>query len=75
MIGMELAEIKVLTDGLVVLHNMPCAVCGDKYAVYQSNYGIFLPCWKCQEKGYMLINTKKNWFFKLLRFFNIITKY
>lgn len=61
-----LAVIEIDSDGLVVHHNMPCAVCGKKHAVYQTNYGIFLPCWKCQKKGYKLIITKHK---KIMGFF------
>lgn len=61
-----LAVIEIDGDGLVVHHNMPCAVCGKKHAVYVSNNGIFLPCWGCQRKGYKLIRTDHK---KIMGFF------
>lgn len=44
-------------------HKMPCAICIDNKAVFTMPEGIFLPCWKCQER-YEL--KKKNWFKRCL---------
>ena len=56
---MDLAEIKMVTDGGPwCIHNMPCAVCGNSHAVYNLSIGVFLPCWECQKKGFVLIKTE-----------------
>jgi hypothetical protein len=38
--------------GPMALHNMPCAVCRKEFAVFETNYGYFSPCWRCKEKGW-----------------------
>jgi len=38
----------------VAEHNMPCAVCRERKAVYHLNYGWFDPCWTCQQAGWRL---------------------
>lgn len=30
-------------------HNMPCAVCGSRHAVFSTPEAVFKPCWTCQE--------------------------
>lgn len=42
----------ILPDGPHVEHNMPCAVCLQRHAVYHMNEGIFHPCWWCQYQGW-----------------------
>lgn len=58
---MELAKIEWNDFGGAPIceHNMPCAVCWTKPAVYLMNDSHFEPCWKCQEKGWKLIQVKK----------------
>lgn len=48
-IDAELAQVRLCVDGPVAFHNMPCAVCHVRKAVYVLNDDIFKPCWKCQE--------------------------
>jgi len=47
-------------------HNMPCAVCGKKKAVFEINYGRFQPCWECQDAGWRTVRFN-GWFGRLLR--------
>lgn len=48
-IDAELAPVRLCIDGPVAHHNMPCAICHSRKAVYNLNEGIFKPCWKCQQ--------------------------
>jgi len=55
----ELLKIKIESDGGPwCIHDMPCAVCGINHAVYDLSVGKFQPCWDCQKKGFVLVNTK-----------------
>ena len=62
---MEIAKIEVNDFGGAPAceHNMPCAVCGMKHAIYELSFGYFQPCWDCQEKGWKLKRklTLKEW--------------
>lgn len=71
---MKLAKIKMDDFGgaPVCDHNMPCAVCGIKPAVYQLNLGYFHPCWNCQEEGWRIIQMKSKRMKWILKFFKII---
>jgi hypothetical protein len=62
--SLELAEIKFEDDGFLGDHNMPCAVCVKRHAIWNHNRRLFSPCWECQRAGYKLI--KLNWFDRLL---------
>ena len=58
---MDLAEIKVVTDGGPwANHNMPCAVCRDHPAVLNLNCGVMEPCWTCQADGWFT-RKKRRW--------------
>lgn len=35
--------------GPAATHDMPCACCHSRPAVYNLNDGVFKPCWICQE--------------------------
>lgn len=48
--------------GPAASHNMPCACCGEKHAVLETNTGIMQPCWSCQELGYEVVKKKKRWY-------------
>lgn len=67
-----LAKIEMHGDGMFVEHNMPCAVCGKKHAVYNMNEGTFSPCWACQIKGHKLVQLKNGWFSWLLKQIGLI---
>ena len=54
----ELANICVHSDGLIALHNMPCACCLKNHAVYQCQDGNFQPCWSCQGEGWKIVKEK-----------------
>jgi hypothetical protein len=41
-------------EGPVAFHDMACAVCHEKHAVYNVNNGLFSPCWDCQAEGWFL---------------------
>jgi len=58
-------KIKIITDGGPwAQHNMPCAICHLKHAVYELENGHFHPCWDCQKEW----NLKKiNWLGKVFR--------
>jgi hypothetical protein len=53
---MDLMKPKVVTDGGPwAEHNMPCAVMNDEPAVLDGSTGVFLPSWKAQKDGWMLV--------------------
>lgn len=53
---MELAKIEVKTDGGPWCeHNMPCGICGKRFAVYNMSEGTFEPCWECQRVGWLTV--------------------
>ena len=58
-----------------VKHNFPCPVCIRENAVYQTNTGVFVPCRKCQSKGWFVARVTsrfKRWFLrKLIRHFDL----
>lgn len=56
---LEIAKIEIRDHGIIVEHNMPCAVCQTKKAVYLINNQTFMPCWECQDKGYRTIKLSK----------------
>jgi hypothetical protein len=59
---MELLKPTIVTDGGPwAKHNMPCAVCSIKPAVYNLNTGVFEPCWQCQRLGWKLTLMKAWW--------------
>ena len=71
---MELAEIKIHTDGGPwAFHNMPCAVCRKEHAILQLWDGTFQPCWACQKEGYEVIRVNKKSF--IYRVFGLIWKW
>jgi len=56
---------KIVTDGGPwAKHNMPCAVMETQHAVLELETGIFLPSWKAQKDGWMLVKVPKwlRWF-------------
>lgn len=55
-------------SGMVLEHNMPCAVCGTNHAVAFTNNGTFTPCWKCQKEGWDLVKrpNQRNFWQKVL---------
>ncbi len=65
--NMELAEIKVVTDGGPwAFHNMPCGICRKEKAVLDISTSVFHPCWKCQRDGWKLVKKRENRMKKLL---------
>lgn len=50
---------------LFAQHDMACAVCYDKPAVFCCNTEVFLPCWECQSAGWLL--QRPSWWFKIKR--------
>ena len=50
-------EVYMHDSGMVATHNMPCSVCKVEHAVFNS--GLFEPCWKCQEEGWVTIKMSK----------------
>jgi hypothetical protein len=63
-----LAQIKFEDHGIFVRHNMPCGVCCKEAAVYDMGNGTFLPCWKCQKKGWALAPPKPDgWLTRFIR--------
>jgi len=53
--SIELAQIRIETDGMVTDHNFPCPVCQERPAVLNHGTGNFEPCWGCQEENWFLI--------------------
>ncbi len=56
---MEMMKVKIDDFGgaPIAEHNMPCAVCHKKKAVYNlsaghAKSGVFDPCWDCEKKGW-----------------------
>lgn len=41
--------------GMAAIHDMPCAVHADRFAVYQGNTGVFHPSWQAQREGWRLV--------------------
>lgn len=39
----------IVFHGPAAEHDMPCACCGHRKAVYNLNEAVFKPCWICQE--------------------------
>lgn len=64
---MEVLELTIENHGLFALHNMPCAVCQEKKAVFHCNSGIFEPCWTCQDKGFQIHKTNNKLAKKFIR--------
>jgi hypothetical protein len=50
-------------------HNMRCAICRDRHAVFTSPEMIFLPCWECQKQGYRTFKVR-GWLWKLYDYFS-----
>jgi hypothetical protein len=66
----ELPEMKmfkptVVFHGPIATHDMPCACCHAKPAVYEFDGGVFAPCWDCQHYGWELRKRKPRTWFKL----------
>lgn len=56
---MELAELQIEPFGPGChTHNMRCAICRARHAVFASPEMIFLPCWECQKKGWRLFQVR-----------------
>jgi hypothetical protein len=49
-------KINILQHGPACEHNMPCAICLTKHAVYNMDEGFFEPCWDCQKLGWLTGN-------------------
>lgn len=45
--------------GPAAIHDMVCAVCQQNHAVLDLSVGHYLPCWRCQRDGYMLVRPPK----------------
>ena len=69
--ALKVPDLKFRDYGLAVEHNMRCPVCcvDDAKAVYQMNDGVFLPCWKCQARGWRTVQVKgwKRWLMRALK--------
>jgi len=50
-------EVYMHDSGMLATHNMPCSVCKIEHAVFCN--GMFEPCWKCQEEGWVTIKNTK----------------
>ena len=50
-------------SGMLMGHNMPCAICTVEHAVVSCNTGIFAPCWKCQTEGWDIVRSPKKFGF------------
>ena len=59
-VPIEKAEFIFCHEHMGINHNYLCAVCREGSAVLDCSVGILNPCWKCQEKGYVLVR-KKSW--------------
>lgn len=55
----KLAKIHLEVPGPFAIHNMPCAVCSERPAVYVLCNGTYEPCWGCQGRGWIL--RKRRW--------------
>ena len=51
----------IIDHGIVIEHDMPCAVCLEGHAVYAMQIGVFAPCWACQEEGWRLVKKRSLW--------------
>lgn len=54
MSDIPMMKVEIEFHGPAAIHNMPCAVCHVRKAVYQCNTGIFQPCWSCQHDTWEL---------------------
>ena len=45
----EILKPTIEFHGPAATHNMPCAVCRERKAVYRMPEGVFAPCWECQR--------------------------
>lgn len=70
----KLAPIEFEDHGILVKHNMPCAVCSRYVAVYSTNTGKFDPCWKCQKEGWTTLRVT-GWRRKLLHWIRLLKWY
>lgn len=52
-------QIIVGDGGLLVSHNVVCAVCEKRKAVLDLNYDVFLPCDFCYDLGWNLVEQNK----------------
>lgn len=59
----ELSKPVVANHVLFAEHNMPCTVCWRESAVLNMEDMVFLPCWSCQDAGWVLTK-KRRWFTK-----------
>lgn len=64
-----LAKMEITFCGPAAFHNMPCAICRERYAVFRCNDGFFEPCWECQKEGFV---TKKEKPKLILRFWKAL---
>ena len=67
--GLKVWKPTIVSDaGPWATHNMPCPIYYNKgvKAVLDLGSGIFLPSWKAQREGYMLVKVPKylRWFMK-----------
>lgn len=53
----------IIIEGPTATHDMACAHCHTKPAVYDLNSGKFQPCWSCQKKEW----TEMPWYQRLLK--------
>lgn len=65
---MELFKPTIEECGPAADHNMPCAVLGDQPAVLNGSNGVFLPSWKAQEDGWMLVKPPK-WLGRFIKWY------
>jgi len=63
---MKLLKPTVEVIGPVAKHNMPCAVMRDEPAVLNGSNGVFMPSWKAQKEGWMLVKVP-NWLKRFLK--------
>lgn len=61
----ELLSPTIVHHGPAATHNMPCAVCRVRPAVYYINRDVFMPCWSCRQDGWELVRPE-SWWKKLL---------
>ena len=53
----------IVFEGPAAFHDMACACCHTRPAVFHCNDGVFGPCWKCQETWKL---TRKTWIDRLI---------
>lgn len=56
---MDMHKPTIINHGLFAEHDMSCAVCCSKKAVFNCNKLIFEPCWECQNNKWALIRVPK----------------